>query len=405
MAKSRSRANGEGTIFKRTRNGNTKWYAELVIGFEAGTGKKQVIRHTADTRRECADWLIDRQKDRNAGTLVKPTKETVETFLTDWLETTVSLEVKPRTLADYRFLVRTYILPHLGHIELQKLETKHIQALYHRAVTEGFKAKSRKVQKPLSPRTVELLHSVLHKGLQYAVDLDKLPRNPADKVKKPRVEKKQMGVLEPDQVIRFLEEIQKERLHALFILLVTCGLRFGEALGLRWSDVNLDTRSLTIGQTLTVIDNKLSFSTPKTKSSARTITLPEMTVAALRKWRKEQAGERLKAEIWEDTGLVFTTGTGTAISPHNIRGRVLRPLLKRAGLPSIRVHDLRHTAATLMLAQGVQTRVVQDVLGHSDIRTTLGTYAHVLKDQKEEAANKMDAFLSKQAQKNKKTGG
>ncbi len=139
----------------------------------------------------------------------------------------------------------------------------------------------------------------------------------------------------------------------------------------------------------------MELSTPKTAAGRRTIDLPAVAVAALRRWRKEQAAERLKlGEAWAHPELVFTTRLGTYLSPSHIRQRSLRPLLERAGCPRVRFHDLRHSAATLMLSQGVQPRVLQDVLGHTDIRMTLGTYGHVVREQKKEAAAKVDAFLA-----------
>lgn len=377
-------ANGEGSIFKRARNGKTTWYCEIVLGWDEN-GKKKVLRHSADTRKEVADWRTKRLAERQEGTLVERTKLTVGCFLADWLDSTARHEIKPRTLADYQDLLKRYIVPEVGDTELQKLTPPMIQAMYHRRLEAG-----------LSPSTIRLVHAVLRKGLQQALEWQLINRNPADAVKKPRVERKQVSALTPEQAMKFLRAAREDRLYALYVLAVTTGMRIGELLGLRWSDIDMGARTLTVSQTVGVMDNKLFFGTPKTKASRRTIDVPAVAMAALKKWKADQNQERLKvgdAEAWEYPDLVFTTTIGTPISPNNIRNRSFKPLLAAAGCPRIRLHDLRHTAATLLLSQGVQARVVQDVLGHSDIRMTLGTYAHVLREQQREAAQKMDRLL------------
>lgn len=374
-------ANGEGSIFQRKRDG--KWVCEIVIGWTP-EGKKQILRHAADSRREVADWRAKKLTERQTGMLTEPSRQTVGQYLQHWLDTTACHEVKPRTLADYRDLVGRYVLPEIGQVELQKLSPMQVQALYHRRLQSG-----------LSPRSVQLIHAVLRRGLQQAVEWQLLARNPADAAKKPRVERKQMQALDPEQVIRFLEAAKQDRLHALLTLAVTTGLRQGELLGLRWSDVDLSQATLTVSQTLSWIENKPFFGTPKTKASRRTVDLPAVAVSSLRQWRREQAEERLKVgSCWMHPDLVFTTPIGTPICPSNLRSNSFARVLKRAECPRIRFHDLRHTAATLMLSQGVQARVLQDVLGHSDIRMTLGTYSHVLREQKQEAARKVDTFLA-----------
>lgn len=382
MARKGKAGNGEGTIYQRKRDG--KWIAELTVGWKA-TGRREILRSPGlGKRREAADWLAARQAERQKGELVKPTKQTVGQFLRQWLDTTVAHQVKPSTLHNYRQMVEYYLDRDIGQQELTKLTPREIQTMYHKRLQAG-----------LSARTVQLMHAVLRRALQQAVEWQLVPRNVADAVKKPRLERKETVALTPDQVVRFLDAAQADRLHALYVLAVTVGLRLGELLGLRWSDVDLEAGTLNVRQTLAVIKGRWLFGSPKTATSRRTIDLPAVAINALKRWHREQGAERLKiGEAWAYPDLVFATRIGTPLNPSNVRNRSFGAILQRAGCPRVRFHDLRHTAATLMAAQGVRARTLQDVLGHSDIRLTLGLYSHVLREQKKEAARKIDAFLA-----------
>ncbi len=375
-------ANGEGTIFKRGRDG--KWIAELVVGW-TGDDQKKVLRHTADTKRACSDWLAKRLAERQEGTLItEPARQTLQAFMEDWISTTVAHEVKPATVNLYLEMLKFYIGPNLGQVPLAKLTPQHVQRFYHRQLEAG-----------LSPRTVQIIHAVLRRAVQQAVDWQMLPRNVIDSVKKPRAYQKEVTALTPEQVRKFLEAARETRLHALFTLAVTIGMRLGELLGLRWQDVNLDAGTLTIAQNLERVGTRLQFNTPKTKASRRTVNLPNVALVALKQWRKEQAQERLKlGEAWEHPELVFTSRIGTVLSPWNVTKRDFKAVLETAGLPKIRFHDLRHSCATMLLAQGVNVKVLQEVLGHANIHVTLQVYTHALERQKKEAAQAIDTLLA-----------
>ncbi len=380
MPKKKAVANGEGSIYQRKRDG--KWCCELTIGW-GEEGKRKSIRFFADTRKEVVAWRTARLNEKQTtGELIEPSKQKLSQFMEHWINTTAVHEVKSATIDLYRQVFRAHIKPDLGEKPLGKVTAQHIQAFYHKRLQAG-----------TSPRTIQIVHSVLRRALQQAVEWRLLPRNVADFVKRPRAERHEVEPLTPDQVMTFLEAAQEDRLHALFTLAATTGLRLGELLALRWSDINLAESTLTVRQTLTKNDGKFEIGTPKTNASRRTLDLPVIACKALKRWRREQAAERLKLSGAWATDLVFTTTIGTVLNPHNIRNRSLKSVLERAGLPKIRFHDLRHTAATLMLAQGVQPRVLQDVLGHSDIRMTLGLYSHVLREQKKAAAQAIDTFI------------
>lgn len=391
MAK-RKAANGEGTIYQR----RGKWCAELMIGFTPD-GKKKRIRGTFETRKEAARWLADQISSRSKGTLVEPSKETVAELVSRWLEKTAPTEVGPSTLRLYTNVFTWYVNPHLGSAPISKLRPEHIQDMQQAILKAG-----------KSPRTAQLARIVLRRALQQAVEWGQLPKNPVDRVKPPRQERQNEGVraLTPEQLAAFIEAAKRERLHALFILAATTGMRQGELLALRWQDVDLASGILRVNQTMKVVLEKDShgnkherwtFGQTKTIASRRTIVLPEVAVAALRKWKAEQNQEKLllgDAEAWEYPDLVFTTAIGTPLSPNNIRKRDFRRILEAAGLPRIRFHDLRHSAVTFMLSKGIKPEVVQEIVGHSTFTTTLRIYRHVLDEEKKEAARKVDAFLA-----------
>jgi integrase len=224
-----------------------------------------------------------------------------------------------------------------------------------------------------------------------------MARNPADAVKAPSPATEEMRPLSADEARRLLDTAKGDRLEALYVLAVTTGMRRGALLGLKWSDVDLENASVSIRRTLTRTDNgkRLALGEPKTKKSRRTVRLTPRAVEALRRHltRQMEDMERL-GDLYEDQGLAFTTGTGGPINPSNLRQRSLAPLLKKAGLPHIRFHDLRHTCATLLLSKNTHPKFVQELLGHATIAITLDTYSHVLPGMGDQTARAMEDALS-----------
>ena len=240
------------------------------------------------------------------------------------------------------------------------------------------------------------------KALGQAVKDGLLGRNVAKLVDSPRVERFEGATLSPEQARGFLVAAAGERLEALYVAALAVGLRMGETLGLRWTDIDLDRRILTVNRILERIGrgtrSTLQFVEPKTSRSRRTVNLPDAAVTSLRAHRRRQLEERLAAgSHWREQGLVFPSTVGTPLEPHSLHEDFKR-MLSRAGLPDMRFHDLRHSAASLMLAQGIPLRSIQEILGHSSIALTANLYAHVGEQLKREAADAMDAIL-KQAQK------
>jgi len=290
LAKPRSRGNGEGTVFKRTRNGSTRWYAEMVLGWDS-EGKKRVLRSPAcETKGQATGWLAERVTERSKGTLVEPSRETVGSHIEAWLITTAPHEVGPSTLPLYKKMYAWYLQPAIGALPLQQLKPQQIQALCHDmsiGKTRG---------KPVSPRTIQLALTVLRRSLQQAVEWNLIPRNPVDAVRPPKVERQEMRVLSPDQLADFIRVAKNERLHALFILAVTSGLRQGELLALQWRDVDLQKGTISVRRTRKVIldddgTEEGTFGKPKTDAAVRSVPLAVVPLESLRRWKRSTLGD------------------------------------------------------------------------------------------------------------------
>ena len=256
-------------------------------------------------------------------------------------------------------------------------------------------ASTERLKAGLAPRMVQLIHVTLHKALKQAVMDGLIPRNVTEAVKPPQPEKKEIRPLSPEQARALLRTAKKERLEALYVLAITTGMRQGELLALKWEDVNFEAGVLQVRRTLsTATGGGFTFSAPKTAKSRRSIKLPNTALSSLRKHRKAQLEEGMRLSgLFIDQGLVFTSRVGTPISRQDLITRSFKPLLKRAGLPDIRFHDLRHTCATLLLGKGVHAKFVQELLGHATISITLDTYSHVLPGMGDAAAGAMDEAL------------
>jgi integrase len=272
---------------------------------------------------------------------------------------------------------------HLGHMPLRTLSPQHVQAMLKQLGTEGYAA-----------ATIDRARDVLINALNQAVQWHMVPRNVAALTPPPKVEGYEPRVLTPAEAQQLLHAALGDRLEALWRVGLSLGLRRGEVLGLRWNDVDLEHATLRIAVNLQRIDSKLVLVKPKTKASQRTLPLPASLIPVLRQHRIRQVQEQqLAGSQWQDHGLVFCTRCGTPIAPRNLL-RSLHTLLDRAGLPRMRFHDLRHACATFLLAHGVPIKVVQDLLGHTDARVTLGIYQHVVMEDRRHAAATMDVLLT-----------
>lgn len=372
--------------------GEKTWALVIELERDPSTGKrKQKWITVHGNKKEAERKLAEVLHEMNTGAYAEPSKTTLAAFLEQWLEH-VQTTVRPTTMESYRSLIRRHIVPDLGAVPLARLRTLDLQEFYTRKLRDG-----RVDGKPggLSSRTVRYLHGLLREALGYAVKWSLVARNAAEAADPPRQSKREMQVLDSDAIQAFLNVARKDRLYPLYLLALTTGMRRGELLGLRWQDVHLDAGWLEVRQTLAVMRGKpVIQKETKTRSSTRAVSLPSVAVDALRAHRLEQDRERAAhAEDYQDNGLVFCGIQGQPIGPSNLRRR-FRTLLRKAGLPEIRLHDLRHTHATMLFSAGVNLKLVSDRLGHTTTGITADIYAHVLPRMRDEVAATVDRLFS-----------
>jgi integrase len=372
----RRRGSGEGTIAFRPRE--NRWYARLSLGYEGGRRRRKVFY--GSTEAEVRAKLLDARHDQSRGLPVTPKGQTVAQFLDGWVKHRAN--VRPRSYEIHEAVVRLHLVPELGKLRLEKLTPQHVQTLLDR------KLKSR-----LSAQSVVCIRQVLRTALSEAVKFNLVARNVAALVSPPQIPHREIKPLDATEARAILDAARGTRFEAAYAIALNLGLRRGEILGLRWADIDFDRNTLRVAQALRRVDGKLQATETKTGRSRRTLSLPAGVVAALRTRRAHQSQERLLAGTqWQDSELIFTTGRGTPLDPHYLLWDFQR-VLKRAGVPHVRFHDLRHSAASLLLAQGVPLRTIMEILGHASITITAGLYAHISAPMMRDAADKMDALL------------
>ncbi len=365
------RGQGEGSIYLRK---DGRWCASITL-----ENRKRKTFY-GKTRKEVQEKLRVALNEQKQGILSTGPQQTVKQFLEQWLEEVHKPSIRIGTYKGYRGYLDKHILPALGHIPLQKLTPQNVQAFYTRKQQEGLSAKS-----------VNNIHGMLHKALDHAVRWGLVPRNVCDAVSLPKKARHEIQPLTEKQARQLLVAARGHSLEGLLTLAVTTGMRSGELLALKWQDINFDSGSLHIRRSMGYISGKgyLEFE-PKTARGRRKIVLPPFVCEVLKQHRTRQLEERLKAGTrWQDHDLVFCNIYGGYFDPAHLRQRFDK-LLKEAGLPDVRFHDLRHSAATILLSMGVPAKVVQEILGHSQISMTMDIYSHVLPDMQQEAMAKMN---------------
>jgi integrase len=365
--------------------GSGRWLVRVSLGTDAKGRRvryeKTVHGKKADAQRHLRGVL----QRRDQGLPGKLSRDTLGEWSAEWLDKWCS-RIAPRTKADYTVLFDRLFRyePQLGGRRLADLTADELQGVVRRLEERG-----------LAPRTIQMHHGVLRACLNKALKLGKVALNAATLVELPRKQRLERPFLAPAQALRFLDvgESQGNRFYPLFAVLLLTGIRPGEALALRWDDI--EGNSLRIRRALVWIAGRKPFLDETKTRRARTVALGERVLKALERQRRAQAELRLLlGAAYEDRGLVFASETGAPLSAQNVSSRYFKPLLTAAGLPDVRLYDLRHSHATLLLAAGEHPKVVQERLGHATITLTLDTYSHVVPGMQERAAERLDALLA-----------
>lgn len=379
----------KGRVLQRNRGRGKPWsYAVDLPAGPEGRRRQRLkggFRTRADAERALAELLVDLEK----GLAVDPSRQPLGEYLDSWL-TSVSPSLRPTTAELYRKAIDNWITPRIGGLRLQSLGPTHLQQLYADLLESGRTDGGG----GLSPRSVRLAHQVLHLALGRAAEWRLIARNPAAvRLDLPRMQRQPLQTWSADEARRFLETTVDDRLGVLWATMVTTGLRRGEALGLRWEDVDFRAARVRIVQTVVVVGNRPQLSEPKTVSGRRQVALHPELVAALRRQQVRQHEERLLAgPAWAGQDFVFATALGGVLHPRNV-ARDFQAAIRRTGARPIRLHDLRHTAATLALTAGAHPKQVQEMLGHARVAITLDVYSHVSDDMHAETAQRIGRQL------------
>lgn len=377
----RKRANNHGTIYQRP---DGRWCAQIPIGYEGGKLKRKTVY--GKTEDEVWQDLVKIQRDKQQGLPIVTKGQTIGKFLEGWLEDSVKPSVREQTYKTYESTVRLHIIPVIGKVALDKLTPQDVQRMMREAAKKDFTATH-----------VAYCRTILRIALNKALKWGLVARNVAALADPPKRQRYDAQYLTVDEARRFFKAVKSDRLEALYVVTTTLGLRKGEVCGLRWQDIDLENGELTVRFQLQRVGGKKQLVEPKTDRSRRSIALPPFVVTALRAHEvRQRADRKWAASKWQEHGLVFTTSIGTPLEQSNL-SRAFHRLLDTAEIPRQRFHNLRHSAATLMLAQGVDAPAIMAVLGHSHISTTINLYAHVMPEVKRDAADRMEALFATSA--------
>lgn len=396
MPKARRTAQGNGTIRKRS---DDSWEGRYTIGRDPGTGKQVQKSVYGKTQSEVRKKLNDIISQIDNGLYIEPTKMTVAQWLDAWLKDYTG-NLKDGTKKVYVDNTNLHIKPALGAVKLDKLTSHQIQKFYNDLSKNGRiiqKYQRKAAPSGLSPKTVKNIHGILHKALKQAAIMNYIRANPADNCILPKIERKEMSVLQEDEIAQFIKTAKDHKHCVLYSTLLFCGLRRGEVLGLKWEYVNFDNGSIDIVEQLQrerKVGGELRLTSLKS-SKPRNICPPEYIMELLREHKaKQEIMKKVAQSKWEEKNIVFCNDFGGYLDGDAVYQSFLR-LLKRTGITKVRLHDLRHTYATTALASGVDIKTVQDSLGHHEASFTLGTYGHTTDKMKKDAANKMDGLIAK----------
>lgn len=361
-------------------DGKGKWKIIIEAGKDPATGKrKRIIRRVKGRKSDAEGIMVQLLSELKGGSYIEPSRITVGEWLDTWLNDYKKIDLRLTTWESYEVMARVHIKPVLGALPLQDLRPEHLQKLYSDKLKEG-----------KSSRTVRYIHQVMHGALDQAIKNKLISgQNVSELTTLPSLEQRQVRAMTPEEQTNFLQHIKDHRLGAAFLVLIGTGMRRGELLGLRWSDVDLNEGIINVRQGVVWTREGIQFNDPKTKKSKRSFSVPQIILDQLKIHK-----EKMQAEgFFKLDGPVFCSAAGTTILPHNFNKSFL-VIRKKLGIEDINIHALRHTFATRMLEAGVSMKEVQELLGHAKIAMTADIYSHVSPELKKASAQKMNDILS-----------
>jgi integrase len=338
------------------------WIAEITLP----DGRRKKKRNK--DKQVVIDWRYEQLKAIRENRMLPDEKITFSQFANHFLEDVAKHTLRPKTYATYKYILSDHVLPDLGKFKLISLGAQHLQDLY-----------TKKLESGLSNKTVHHIHATIRRVLNEALKRGLIYNNPTNQVTPPRVEKTPPKVWTIEESQKFLLAVAEHRWYSIYLIALTTGARRGEILGMEWENINWTAKTISIEKTVLEVGYKTVVGEPKTKHARRTISLPQIVIDTLKD------NQRV-------SGFIFQTSNKTPISPRNLI-RHFKQVSREAELPDIRFHDLRHTAATILLQQDVHPKKVQELLGHSTIVLTLDTYSHIIPSMHSETADKMDAVF------------
>lgn len=393
-------ANGRGTIRQRP---DGLWEARFTVGFDPGTGKQKQRSVYGKSQKDVRKKMTAALKQLDDNSYLDADKRTVGQYLDAWLTEYVEPVRKPYTVDNYRRSIDLHLKPNLGAIRLQELRPEDIQRMVRRFTTGDKKAGSQRSQKPLSPKTIKNIVGVLSSALQEAVNNQIIPRNPAQFVKLPAVRQKEIEALTIDQIAAFVEAAHTSLYYAPLACCLFLGLREGEVLGLAWEHIDFENRKINVCQQLQrekTKGGKLYLMDSTKNGKSRVLDVPDFLIDILKEAQRRQLLAQIAAgPAWCNTwGLCFTNKIGEPITPKVLFDQ-FKKLAAAAGIPNARVHDLRHTNATLALVNGDDVKTVQANMGHATAAFTLQRYVHATEQMKRDSANRMQRFFETSIEK------
>ena len=417
---SKRRGNGEGCISKREvideKTGKKKisWQGYVTVGYDTEKKKPKRKYFSGKTRKEVQDKINKVAGKVQEGTYKETEKIRVADWFNVWIEEYQKQSLRPTTWQSYKLQIDKHILPAIGHLQLNQLQTYHLQTLYNDKQKDGARLDGK--PGPLSPRSVRYIHMICHACLEQAKKESRITTNPADAVKLPVDPRKEMRYFDTEQTTAFLVEARKTKHFTAYFLALNTGLRRGELLGLRWQDIDMKNGTLSVKQALVRVEGGLKFQEPKTKLSKRTIGISKAVIEELKAHRKEQQDNMKEAKdsYNKENNLIFCNELGEPICPRAFTKHFARVIdrhnkqidkkaekekltdadILKAKIPKINFHGLRHTFATLCLQQGTDPRTIQEALGHHKVAFTLDIYSGVTDKMKQEATDKIGSLLA-----------